>query len=107
MVSAMAVIDRVLQDARRRRTLPPPAMRRYLRTSCGLTQDEIARALAVNRATVTKWEGGTREPRGELRLRYIELLERLAQEASDNGDPPATAGLHSSAEEGGGDAIAA
>jgi len=39
--------------------------------------------LGVDRVTVTRWETGTRVPRGDLRLRYIELLEELAAEGGD------------------------
>jgi DNA-binding transcriptional regulator YiaG len=75
------VLDEVLADARRRQALPSPPVRRYVRERAGLTQDEVALLLNVTRPAVTRWEGGGRSPRGDLRLRYVELLERLAQEA--------------------------
>ena len=65
----------------RRTQLPPPPVRRALRIAAGLTQDEIAALLEdedpVNRATVSRWERGTREPRGRRRLKYAELLNSL------------------------------
>jgi transcriptional regulator with XRE-family HTH domain len=73
-------VDQLLSEARKRNALPPPPMRRYLRERAGLSQCDIAGVLNVTRPAVTRWESGTRAPRGELRLRYVELLERLAGE---------------------------
>jgi DNA-binding XRE family transcriptional regulator len=72
-------IEHLLSDARRRRDLPPPAIRRLLREHAGLTQAEVATALGVGRPAVTRYETGARDPRGEVRLAYVELLERLAR----------------------------
>ena len=103
----MAVIDELLVNARRRRALPPPAVRRYLREANGLSQAEVARALGCGRTAVTRWESGAREPRPETRLRYAELLERLAKEVSEDGSPAATPGFPNHADEGGGHVVAA
>jgi transcriptional regulator with XRE-family HTH domain len=72
-------IDHLLTEARRRRSLPPPAIRRLLRKHAGLTQAEVATVLGVRRPAVTRYETGARDPRGEVRLAYVELLERLAR----------------------------
>ncbi len=71
-------IEHLLEDARRRRSLPPPAVRRMLRERAGLAQREIADALGVGRTAVTRYETGARDPRGPLRLAYVDLLEQLA-----------------------------
>lgn len=42
-----------------------------------MTQDRLATELGVNRVTVARWELGEREPRGNLRLAYAELLRQL------------------------------
>ncbi len=67
-----------LARTRRRRRLPEPTMRRYLRERAGLTQDDIGAALGVSRVAVTRWELGQRTPRGNLLDRYIELLDAIA-----------------------------
>jgi DNA-binding transcriptional regulator YiaG len=72
-------IQNLLIDARRRRSLPPPAIRRLLREHAGLTQAEVATVLGVGRPAVTRYETGARDPRGEVRHAYVELLELLAR----------------------------
>lgn len=67
----------------RSRVLPPPAERRRLRVAHGLTQQEVADALEVRRATVGAWESedparGT-EPRPPERDAYARLLQQLAE----------------------------
>jgi DNA-binding transcriptional regulator YiaG len=67
--------------------LPPPAERRRIREAAGLTQEEIADRLYVSRHTVAKferragWVNGTRlqgrEPSGDVRSSYSDLLKRL------------------------------
>jgi len=69
--------DSLVDTSRARRRLPEPAMRRLLRERARLTQDEIARVAGVDRATISRWETGSREPRGELLTRYLEILDRL------------------------------
>jgi transcriptional regulator with XRE-family HTH domain len=73
-------IEQLLTEARRRRSLPPAAIRRHLRERAGLSQAEVATVLGVLRPTVTRYESGQREPRGSVRLAYVDLLERLAAE---------------------------
>jgi len=73
-------IDHLLADARRRRALPPPPVRRLLREGAGMTQAEVAGALGVGRPAVTRYESGARSPRGDVRLVYVDLLERLVGE---------------------------
>ncbi|WP_326813276.1 helix-turn-helix domain-containing protein (plasmid) [Streptomyces scopuliridis] len=74
--------------------LPPPAERVRLRKAHGLSQEQVAGALAVRRATVVSWESGKTEPRPPQREAYARLLEKLADlypaPASPTA-PPATA----------------
>ena len=75
----MASIPRELWEkvAARRSALPSEGIRRAIRLSAGLTQAEMAQVLGTTRPTVTRYETGTREPRGEMRQRYAALLEEL------------------------------
>jgi len=57
--------------------LPPPAERRALRVLGNTTQRELGQIIGTSRAAVTRYEGGTREPRGDTRRRYAEVLEVL------------------------------
>lgn len=75
-----SALDHLLTEAHRRRSLPPPAVRRLLRERAGLTQREVASVLDIGRPAVTRYESGARNPRGRTRLAYVELLERLAGE---------------------------
>jgi DNA-binding transcriptional regulator YiaG len=74
----MATIDELLATSRTRRRLPEPAVRRLLRERAQLTQGEIAAVAGVDRASVSRWESGAREPRGETLATYISILDRLA-----------------------------
>jgi transcriptional regulator with XRE-family HTH domain len=76
----MSAVDELLEQARARRALPPAPVRRFLRERVGVTQAELAEVLGVERPTVTRYESGAREPRGDLRVAYAGLLERLAGE---------------------------
>jgi DNA-binding XRE family transcriptional regulator len=75
-------LETLLARARDRRRLPEPAVRRLLREGAHLTQADVAHVLGVSRVACTRWESGTRTPRGELAERYRALLDRLAQEAA-------------------------
>jgi len=75
----MSNIEDTLSRARRRR-LPDPRSRRFLREQAGLTQTDLARVVSVARSTVAHWENGRRHPRGATLDRYAAVLERLKEE---------------------------
>ncbi|MEU1434462.1 helix-turn-helix transcriptional regulator [Streptomyces sp. NPDC005786] len=58
--------------------LPQPGERERLRKAHGLTQEQVASALGVRRATVVSWESGKTEPRPPQREAYARLLDGLA-----------------------------
>lgn len=70
------------EQVKRARRLPPPAVARAIRDAAGVSQQQVADELGVNRVSVARWELGERVPRGELRLRYIDLLDELREAAS-------------------------
>ena len=70
-----------IERAKVRRRLPPPPARRLLRERAGLSQLDIATALDVTTAAVSRWETGNRTPRGGVLQRYVETLDRLARES--------------------------
>jgi DNA-binding transcriptional regulator YiaG len=76
----MENLDAALEQARARRRLPPPRARRRLRERSGVSQAAIARALGVDRATVSRWETGAREPDDQRLSPYLDALNRLARE---------------------------
>ena len=65
------------EQVRAARRLPPPGIARAIRDAAGVSQQQMADELGINRVSLARWELGTRAPRGELRLRYIELLDEL------------------------------
>lgn len=71
--------------------LPPPAERERLRKAHGLTQEQVANALKVRRATVVSWESGKTEPRPPQREAYARLLAQLAELYPANTPEPAPA----------------
>jgi transcriptional regulator with XRE-family HTH domain len=72
-------LSEAIRAARARRALPAPRVRRLVREAAGLSQQAVADALGVTRATVTRYEGGLRSPRDPGA--YLAVLERLAAEA--------------------------
>ena len=58
-------------------TLPVPAERMAIRRRARVSRERVADELGVQPLAVARWERGTREPRGELRLRYSRLLRML------------------------------
>jgi DNA-binding transcriptional regulator YiaG len=69
----------LIQDARLAVWLPDPAARKTIRQSAHVSRERIAAELGCHVVTVTRWEQGTRNPHGELRLRYARLLRRLEE----------------------------
>lgn len=73
----MAEPTYIERKIRAHRGLPAPALRRALRQSAGLTQEDLAGAIGVRRESVSRWETGLRTPRGRLLAAYTELLEAI------------------------------
>ena len=48
---------------------------RKLRTKKGLSQNQLARAMAVNRSTISKWESGSRLPDAAMITHLSKVLE--------------------------------
>lgn len=72
----------LIRKVRRRRELPPPAVRRALRLASGLTQADIAEVVGVTRECVARYELGQRTPRGAQLDAYLEVLAALAAEGA-------------------------
>jgi DNA-binding transcriptional regulator YiaG len=53
-----------------------PSQMRRMRKRLGMTQSELARALAVNRAAVCQWESGARTP-SPMAVKFLTLLLEL------------------------------
>jgi transcriptional regulator with XRE-family HTH domain len=68
-----------------RLSLPPAARQRELRLAAGFSIQEIAAAVGVDRATVSRWESGKREPRGDHLDRYVAVLKALEEECEREG----------------------
>ena len=74
------ILEQLLTEARARRSLPEPELRRLLRQRAGLSQEQVAEVLGVNRVAVSRYESGQRTPRGTVQLQYVQLLQRLGDE---------------------------
>ena len=78
----------LIQKLRFTRGFPPPEVRRNLRERAGLLQRDIAGAIGVDRASVSRYELGTREPSGKVVRRYASVLDALTVELSKGGPGP-------------------
>jgi transcriptional regulator with XRE-family HTH domain len=76
----MNAVEQLLAEVRLHRRLPDPAVRRLLRLRAGLSQQQMAAVLNVDRSAISRWELGSRNPRGRLLADYVDLLDRLARE---------------------------
>lgn len=72
--------------------LPSPKERRRLREAKSLSQDDVAAAVGVTRATVRSWENGRTTPRGHKREAYVRLLTGTEMTAPQENSAPALVG---------------
>jgi transcriptional regulator with XRE-family HTH domain len=72
----------LLDDVRKARRLPSPAMRKQIRVEAGVSQTRLAAELGVDRVSLARWESGDRTPRGDLLNRYTDLLVGLQVEVA-------------------------
>lgn len=75
----MNVLAKELAEVADNRRLPPPQFRRLIREQAGLSQAAMARAVGVGRSTMTRWEAGTRTPRGKVLREYLSVLNKLLE----------------------------
>ncbi|OKJ02802.1 Cro/Cl family transcriptional regulator [Streptomyces sp. CB01249] len=68
--------------------LPSPKERRRLREALSLTEDQVASAVGVTRATVRAWETGRSSPRGRKREAYARLIGAVADSPAPPAPPP-------------------
>ncbi|ANW21875.1 transcriptional regulator [Streptomyces clavuligerus] len=69
--------------------LPSAKERRKLREARSMSEQEVAAALGVTRATVRAWESGRSDPRGRRRAAYAKLLAAAPPEAAPDITPDA------------------
>ena len=63
--------------------MPDPASREALRRLAGLSRVEMARLVGVSRSAIWKWEKGHREPRGDSKARYAQVLREIQKGIRD------------------------
>lgn len=68
--------------------LPSPKERRRLREAKALSEEQVAEALGVTRATIRSWETGRSDPRGRKREAYAKLLAAYEAELSSREPSP-------------------
>ncbi|MGW0464259.1 helix-turn-helix domain-containing protein [Streptomyces sp. NPDC003027] len=81
--------SRSTADSTSSAALPSPKERRRLREALALSEDQVADAMGVTRATVRSWETGRTDPRGRKREAYAKLLGAYDEEPAPLGTDPA------------------
>ncbi|MFD6133522.1 helix-turn-helix domain-containing protein [Streptomyces diastaticus] len=79
MDAANDPVAALLEEARRRKTMPPPAERQRLREAAGLTRGQVAEACQVGRQTIANWEEGKTIPQPPGATAYARLLDGLKE----------------------------
>lgn len=79
-MSVEELVEELVETSRLRRSLPPPPVARDLRQRAGVSQEELAEPLGVTGACISRWETGSRKPRGPRVDAYARALAALAQE---------------------------
>lgn len=82
IIGHMTKLNDVMRKARAERLLPSPDERRAIREAAGVSQAAIGLILGVRPSTVTRYETGSRSPRGEMAVAYLRVLDRLRREES-------------------------
>ncbi|MFF8919518.1 helix-turn-helix domain-containing protein [Streptomyces sp. NPDC015032] len=72
-------VEALLEEARLTARIPGPAERLRLRQAASLSRAQVAAAVGVGRQTVANWEDGTTDPQPPGRVKYLRLLEGLAE----------------------------
>ncbi|MFI1367506.1 telomere-associated protein Tap [Streptomyces griseochromogenes] len=80
-------VDSLLAAVDGGKVLPAPGERVRLREAAGLTPAAVAQALGVRVPSITAWEAGRAEPKGERLEAYRRLLEGLAQRYPATAQP--------------------
>ena len=70
-------LNLLLDKARCRASLPVASERRRIRKRAGVSQEDIAVTLGVNRATVCRWELGELNPGPAHLADYCQVLDEL------------------------------
>ncbi|WP_406303388.1 helix-turn-helix domain-containing protein [Streptomyces sp. NBC_00885] len=70
-------------------SLPSPKERRRLREAMSLSEEQVATAVGVTRATVRNWETGRSSPRGRKLRLYAQLLADAGPEEPSRTPDPA------------------
>ena len=73
-------VETLITRSRNRRALPEPRLRRLIRESARLSQNDVAQVVGVNRSAVSRLESGQRTPRDDQIEAYLGVLDRLASE---------------------------
>lgn len=72
--------EELIREMRAHDQLPEPANARLIREDAGVSQARLARALGVDRATLSRWESGATKPRPARTDAYRKALAVLQAE---------------------------
>jgi DNA-binding transcriptional regulator YiaG len=72
----------LLEEAGLAVSLLGPAARMAIRRRTHVSRERMAAELGCHVISVARWERGTRNPRGDLRIRYARLLRLLDEVAT-------------------------
>lgn len=83
MLSGMSKLTTRQRELIRLRRLCATGEAKRIRLRAGASQPQVGREIRRPASTVSRWENGQRQPRGDSALRYLRVLDELATIADD------------------------
>ena len=81
--------EEIMLLAQARKRVRDGTSARDIRRAAGVTLADMAKALGVDESAVSRWENGNRKPRGDVAIRWAELLAELTRMSDEPGAAPA------------------
>ena len=87
-IDTVETMTTLIDEVHHRRRLPAPSVARLIREAADVSQARLAREIGVDRVTVSRWEAGTRHPRGDTLVAYSDVLVLLRDAITATSETP-------------------
>jgi len=70
-------LDHIVTLAEARKRTRSGTAAKEIRQRAGVTMADMAKALNVCESSISRWEGGSRQPQGDVAIHWARLLDEL------------------------------